>query len=64
MPHQTVVAHGYVVSPPREDYRVEIEGLEVHGEKACNHLRAEFLKFCRTADELTDEPDHLRSWWD
>ena len=61
--HPAAVAHGYVVSPNREDYRVSIEGLFVRRKDVTPELRQEFKKFCKGADELNLN-GNLSSWWD
>jgi hypothetical protein len=61
--HPAVVAHGYAVSPYRDDYRVSIEGLLVLPEDLDFELQADFEKFCWKADELK-LGRCLYSWWD
>jgi hypothetical protein len=61
-----VRAHGYVVSPDRDDYRVTIEGLECPEFKLTEDsfgLYINFVKLCRHADELEINSE-LYSWWD
>lgn len=61
--HPRVVAHGYAVSPYRDDYRVTIEGLLVLPEDYHSDLHNDFEQFCREADELR-LGRCLYSWWD
>ena len=58
-----VTFHGYAVSNKRDDYRVSIEGLEYAGD-CSRELIVDFVKLCKSADELDVETDYLRSWWD
>lgn len=60
--HPDIKAHGYAVSPDRDDYRMTIEGLS--GEPT-NDMEtvADFIKLCRWADACSIE-DGLYSWWD
>ena len=53
-----VRAHGYVISPDRDDARVSIEGLEYHG-RADDDLMFDFISAFHHADEFG-----LRCWWD
>ena len=50
--HTELKAHGYVVSPDRDDYRVSIEGLQYSGEVSAE-LMVEFVELCRYADEFS-----------
>jgi len=61
--HPGFTAHGYVVSPLRDDYRITIEGLYFRG-SADDKLKEEFVDFANGADELKVEDDRLRCWWD
>ncbi len=56
-------AHGYVVSPYRDDYRVTIEGLSVDRADVTPEVRNAFLDFSENADQLDTDGD-LNSWWD
>lgn len=58
-----VLAHGYAVSPKRDDYRVTIEGLTVPASDVTPQLEKRFIEFCKGTDELTLKGG-LRSWWD
>lgn len=60
-------AHGIAVSCNRDDYRIQIEGLEGKTDEA--KAISDFLLFCEDADELTvifNDNDHYyqRAWWD
>jgi hypothetical protein len=57
------LAHGYAVSPDREDYRVSIEGLFIPKEYVTNSVKEDFYNLCKDADEYHDSDD-LYSWWD
>ena len=61
--YPNVVAHGYAVSPYRDDYRISIEGLMVEPEDVTPALRADFELLCQNADVL-DLQGELYSWWD
>ncbi len=56
-------AHGYVVSPYRDDYRVTIEGLSVDRADVTPEVRNAFLDLSENADQLDTDGD-LNSWWD
>ena len=63
--HSDFVAHGYVVSPDRDDYRVSLEGLRYRGKKKVSvKLVAEFVSFCQGADALEVDEKQLFCWWD
>ena len=61
--HPGTLAHGYAVSPYRDDYRVTIEGLFVDCDSIIGRTYQDFLEFCREADRLDIDGD-LYSWWD
>ena len=61
--HPAAVAHGYAVSPDRDDYRITIEGLRVPRNDATWDLEQAFEEFCQSADELMTNGE-LYSWWD
>ena len=61
--HKGFTAHGYVVSPHRDDYRVSVEGIEMKGDYDKKTLAA-FSLLCNTADHFEIEETHLYSWWD
>lgn len=58
-----VMAHGYIVSPNRPDYRVTLEGLQFKG-LCTTELQLEFSKLCRRADDLIITNDKLYCWFD
>ncbi len=58
-----VSAHGYAVSPERDDYRVTIEGLYVKESDVTSELKKQFSELCQEADEYYDQGE-LYSWWD
>lgn len=64
-----LTAHGYVVSPYRDDYRVTVEGLEFKG-KITPEMRKVFSQFKKrgpdwnSADEFELKPNYFRCWWD
>lgn len=63
--HPNMTAHGYMVSPDREDYRITIEGLECNNECAKDYM-IDFAKFIAEyePDEYTINENNLRCWWD
>ena len=61
--YPVITAHGYVVSPYRDDYRVTVEGLFVDWADVTPEIRDAFLHFCENADRLDTDGD-LYSWWD
>lgn len=61
--HKGVLAHGYAVSPTRDDYRVSIEGLEFCGE-CTTEMQLAFSRLCRSADEIEITGEHLYCWYD
>tara|TARA_Y100001949_G_scaffold134836_1_gene116354 strand:- start:301 stop:714 length:414 start_codon:yes stop_codon:yes gene_type:complete len=56
-------AHGYAISPERDDYRVTIEGLYVNESDVTSELKKKFRELCKDADEYYDQGE-LYSWWD
>lgn len=58
-----VRAHGYAVSPEREDYRVTVEGLQYVGEVG-DELRREFSTLCGRADDFVCTDEELFCWYD
>lgn len=61
--NQGFLAHGYVVSPNRDDYRVSVEGITYSGDASKEEIIT-FVNFCHHADELELENNFLRAWWD
>lgn len=63
-----VKAHGYVVSPDRDDYRVSLEGVEcdltVVAENRRDALRQAFCTAFHLADEFVASTNTLFAWWD
>ena len=57
------MAHGYAVSPNRDDYRVTIEGLSCRKECVTEELKDDFIEMFRCADEFSIK-DGLRCWYD
>ena len=63
--HPDFTAHGYIVTPERDDYRVTVEGVEGWTDD-CEEERA-FAKMFRCADEYEcDErgDGYCRAWYD
>lgn len=58
-----VTAHGYAISPRRDDYRISIEGLEYTG-RCGKAMQLEFTKLCRKADVFTATDSHIYCWFD
>jgi hypothetical protein len=58
-----VEAHGYAVSPLREDYRVTVEGLE-YSAPVSQQLRRKFEEMNGRADELICSDERLFCWYD
>lgn len=58
-----VLAHGYAVSPYRDDYRITIEGLHVNEADVTKEMKTQFFDLCKDADDYYDK-DELYSWWD
>ena len=61
--HPQVTAHGYAVSPKREDYRVSLEGLEYDGAVSAD-LQREFREMNGRAAEFACTPQRLFCWYD
>ncbi len=61
--HPKAKAHGYAVSPYREDFRISLEGLFVDHEDITAEMRRDFEELCGNADDYEDGC-HLYSWWD
>jgi hypothetical protein len=56
-------AHGYAVSPERQDARITIEGVE----RSAALTKAEIIDFATSfngADEIQLTPDYARCWYD
>ena len=53
----------YAIPFTRPDYRVSIEG--IHGEKPQDEkFNEEWNELVKLADELTDDNEYVRAWWD
>ena len=61
--HPSWTAHGYAVSPEREDVRITIEGLEKSGRVGARE-RAEFREGLGRADEFEASARYARCWYD
>jgi hypothetical protein len=58
-----VTAHGYIIGPERDDYRVAIEGIAYRG-PISSEMRQEATKLFGAADEFILEGDTLYVWYD
>jgi hypothetical protein len=61
--HINATAHGYVVSPGRDDTRVSLEGIALASEFVDKSALSDFIELCKHADELQTQGD-LYAWWD
>jgi len=61
--YPAVTAHGYVVSPDREEERVSLEGIECEASEVTDELRMDFVDLARYADEF-EYRTSLYAWWD
>jgi len=61
--HSDMKAHGYAISPGRNDYRVSLEGLEFNGE-CSTELQLAFVERFRQADALEFTDSRLYCWYD
>jgi len=61
--HEGFLAHGYVVSPYRNDSRVSLEGVTKSGEIDKDDVIA-FYEMFRFADEITAHEKCLHCWYD
>jgi len=61
--HPNFTAHGYAVSPKRDDYRVSFEGVSCDSAYSQNDL-LDFVNLFRFADEFSIEPNYLYCWFD
>lgn len=61
--HPGVTAHGYIVTPDREDCRVSIEGIEYEGAYTMEWLK-DFAFLCRHADEFKIDENGFYCWYD
>lgn len=58
-----VKAHGYIVSPKRDDCRISLEGL-ICNENITDELLFQFANGFHSADEFEISKEFLRVWWD
>jgi len=62
-----VKAHGYMVSPLRNDVRISIEGLEYNG-PVDEDMKKKLNRFMKNAPQMPDEKEitdkGFRIWWD
>ena len=56
-------AHGYIVSPERDDYRVSIEGVEYIGE-VDQQMMIDFIEKFGDADEVVCDRSRCYCWYD
>ena len=61
--YPSITAHGYAVSPERNDCRVTIEGIEYNGIITWN-MRADLIELCRYADTFDMTEDSFYCWYD
>jgi hypothetical protein len=51
--HPQLTAHGIVINPDRQDYRVSIQGLDILDSTAVSPMmKKDFQEFCKDADSL------------
>lgn len=58
-----IVAHGYVVSPFREDTRITLTGIRVPPDVSNVAARVAALEFCLHADDVRSSGE-IYCWWD
>ena len=61
--HPNFCAHGYAVSPDRDDYRVSLEGVECNGEYSLEDVW-DMCSVFLYPDELIISPGLIRCWFD
>ena len=61
--HPLFTAHGYTVSPERDDCRTTIDGIEYNG-AVTMEMVIDFTDLCKGADEFLVGTDHLYCWYD
>jgi len=61
--HPRFKAHGYVVDPRRDDYRLSIEGVELRDTPTASEVTA-FSKMFSGADEFVTRNGKLFCWYD
>ena len=60
--HPDITAHGYLVSPGRDDYRMVIDGLDYLGDPSREFI-IDFLDTFKDADEIFMDEDGLYCWY-
>ena len=61
--HQNFWAHGYVVSPERDDYRVSLEGVECGSDYDLSDVQ-DFFSLFKYPDEVSVEKTGMYCWFD
>ena len=61
-PNEGLTAHGYLVSPERDDCHVSIEGLEASSTN--DDFISDFARTFSSADELDSKDGYQRCWYD
>lgn len=61
--HQNFWAHGYVVSPERDDYRVSLEGVECGSDYDLSDVQ-DFFSLFKYPDEVIVEKTGMYCWFD
>lgn len=61
--HQNFWAHGYVVSPERDDYRVSLEGVECGSDYDLSDVQ-DFFSLFKYPDEVSVEETGMYCWFD
>ena len=61
--HPNFYAHGYAVSPKRDDYRVSLEGVECDGEYSLEDV-IDFFRVFRYPDEYDVMDGKIYCWYD
>jgi len=56
-------AHGYMVTPLRDDCRISLEGIRYKG-KIPAEMRDDFVAYFGHADDFDNEKDYLYAWFD
>lgn len=61
--HPEITAHGYVVGPIRDDYRIALEGVQGPFTRDWDTL-VDFVALCRCASKFSIDEEGLYAWWD
>ena len=61
--HKNFTAHGYAVSPERDDFRVSLEGVEC-GDEYSKQDMLDFVELFRFADEFSIDDTGMYCWFD